>query len=405
MSKSFIICGTFNKRLLLPFLLALSEVIYIIFNSVYPVDSQNLVLLLLSIALAEMSIKLLPLILKIGDKDALGEKEQVDKKQKIKHYAILSALYLLHIGVIVAVSYFDFQKYGTKFDSNGSNLFPDIDLILMGLEMIFLILISFKLLKYKYYNHHIYSTIVFVIFGIISEICLETYFHKDGSFFISKSIRLIGTVVDATYHCFQKYMMEKYYYPYWNIAFVAGVMQFLLSSILFIVVITNPDKENSKFPFIASFYKFFTSNDLGLSIGKIVVVFVIHFIMCPLTILNLYYFSPNIILIIFQFSRITKNIISNIKNSPDKLYCIVFYVIQFFALMVHLEIIELNFLGLNKYTKRNIDLRGIDDVSKERQDSILEQGAIDINKDYKIDTLENNDNSFEMKEKEGESMN
>ena len=405
MSKSFILCGTFNKRLLLPFLLALSEIIYIVFNAAYPVNSENLVLQVLSIALAEMSIKLLPLILKIRYKDALGEKGKVDKKQKIKHYAILSALYLIHIGVIVAVTYFDFQKYGTKFDTNGSNLFPDIDLILMGLEMIFLILISFKLLKYKYYNHHIYSTIVFVIFGIISELCLGTYFQKEGRFFISKLIRLFGTVVDATYYCFQKYMMEKYYYPYWNIAFVPGVMMFILSSILFIVVITNPDKENCKFPFISSFYKFFTSNDLGLSIGKIVVVFVIHFIMCPLTILKVYYFSPNIILIIFQFSRITKNIISNIKNSPDKLYCIVFYVIQFFALMVHLEIIELNFLGLNKYTKRNIDLRGVDDITLERQDSMLDHGSVDINKNYKIDSLENNDNSFEMKEKEGESMN
>ena len=405
MSKSFITCGTCNKKLLLPFLLALSEIIYIVFNAAYPVNSENLVLQVLSIALAEMSIKLLPFILKIGDKDALGEKEQVDRKQKIKHYAILTAIYLLNTGAIAAASLYDYNIHGTKHDYNGSNLFPDIDLILMGMEMIFLILVSFKLLKYKYYNHHIYSTIVFVIFGIISELCLGTYFQKEGRFFISKLIRLFGTVVDATYYCFQKYMMEKYYYPYWNIAFVPGVMQFLLSSILFIVVMTNPDKENCKFPFISSFYKFFTSNDLGLSIGKIVVVFVIHFIMCPLTILNLYYFSPNIILIIFQFSRITKNIVSNIKYSPGKLYCIVFYVIQFFALMVHLEIIELNFLGLNKYTKRNIDLRGNEDISLERKDSMLEQGAIDINKDYKIDTLENNDNSFEMKEKEGESMN
>ena len=79
--------------------------------------------------------------------------------------------------------------------------------------MIFFILISFKLLKYKYYKHHIYSTIVFVIFGIVSELCLETYFQNEVSFFISKLIRFVGTVVDATYYCFQKYMMEKYYCP------------------------------------------------------------------------------------------------------------------------------------------------------------------------------------------------
>ena len=192
---------------------------------------------------------------------------------------------------------------------------------------------------------------------------------------------------------------------YWNIAFVPGLMMLIFSGILFIVAMTNPEKENCKIPFIASFHKFFTNNDIGLAIGKVIVIFVMHFIMCPLIILNLYYFSPNIILIIFQFSRITKNIMSNVSNSPGKLYCIVFYVIQFFALMVHLEIIELNFLGLNKYTKRNIDLRGVDDITLERQDSMLDKGIIDINKDYRINSLENDDKTFEMNNKEEETMN
>ena len=179
----------------------------------------------------------------------------------------------------------------------------------------------------------------------------------------------------------------------------------IFSGILFTVTMTNPEKENCKIPFIASFYQFFTNNDIGLAIGKVIVIFVMHFIMCPLIILNLYYFSPNIILIIFQFSRITKNIMSNVSDSQGKLYCIVFYVIQFFALMVHLEIIELNFLGLNKYTKRNIDLRGVDDITLERQDSMLDKGIIDINKDYRINSLENDDKTFEMKDKEEETMN
>ena len=127
-----------------------------------------------------------------------------------------------------------------------------------------------------------------------------------------------------------------------------------------------------------------------------------HFIMCPLDILNIYYFSPNFIIIIFQFSRITKNLI----NSPaSKLYCLIFYAIQFFALMVHLEIIELTFLGLNKYTKKNIDLRGIDDITLERKDSMLDKGSVDINEDYFVEKSANNDKAFEMKEQEEEAKN
>ena len=137
MSKSFILCGTLNKRLLLPFLLALTEIIYIIFNRLYPLPVDNLVIQVLSMALAEMSIKLLPLILKIGIKEDLDEKVQVDKRQKIKLYVTLSALYLLNTAVIAGASFYDFHINGKRYDYAGSNLFPDIDLILMGIEMIF----------------------------------------------------------------------------------------------------------------------------------------------------------------------------------------------------------------------------------------------------------------------------
>ena len=398
MTGCFISLGAINKRLLLPFFLAVLEISYIIFNNYYKAK-DNLVLQTLSMAFGEMSVKLLPCLLKIN-KDEFQGKDQLTKRQKIKHYAILMVLYLVNTGMIAAGTAYNFHVRGIDVNYAGSNLFPDIDLILMGFEMVFMILISFKLLNYKYYKHHIYSTIVFVLFGIISELCLETYFVKDPKFFYGQLIRLVGTVSDATYYCYQKYMMEKYYYPYWNIAFVPGVMHSFFAIILLIIILINKDKANSDQVFINTFYKFFTEGDLGLSVGKVVIIFVMHFIMCPLDILNIYYFSPNFIIIIFQFSRITKNLI----NSPaSKLYCLIFYAIQFFALMVHLEIIELTFLGLNKYTKKNIDLRGIDDITLERKDSMLDKGSVDINEDYSVEKSANNDKAFEMKEQEEEA--
>ena len=400
MKECFISLGAINKRLLLPFFLAVLEISYIIFNNYYKAK-DNLVLQTLSMAFGEMSVKLLPCLLKIN-KDEFQGKDQLTKRQKIKHYAILMVLYLVNTGMIAAGTAYNFHVRGIDVNYAGSNLFPDIDLILMGFEMVFMILISFKLLNYKYYKHHIYSTIVFVLFGIISELCLETYFVKDPKFFYGQLIRLVGTVSDATYYCYQKYMMEKYYYPYWNIAFVPGVMHSFFAIILLIIILINKDKANSDQVFINTFYKFFTEGDLGLSVGKVVIIFVMHFIMCPLDILNIYYFSPNFIIIIFQFSRITKNLI----NSPaSKLYCLIFYAIQFFALMVHLEIIELKFLGLNKYTKKNIDLRGIDDITLERKDSMLDKGSVDINEDYSVEKSANNDKAFEMKEQEEEAKN
>ena len=113
MSKSFVTLGIINKKLLLPLFLALSQIIYIIFNKYYPVPFDNLVIQVLSMALAEMSIKLFPLILKIKDSNVSKEKEQTTKKQKIKHYAILIGLYLLNASMITGASFYDYYINNT----------------------------------------------------------------------------------------------------------------------------------------------------------------------------------------------------------------------------------------------------------------------------------------------------
>ena len=66
--------------------------------------------------------------------------------------------------------------------------------------------------------------------------------------------------------------------------------------------------------------------------------------------------------------------------------------------MIHLEILELNFWGLNKYTKRNIDIRGNEDISLGGRDSSVDFNALDINEDYylNMDNSEKNVNNIEM---------
>ena len=80
MSKSFIKFGSINKKLLLPFLLAASNIAYIIFNKYYPVKEVNLILHVYSMAFGEMSIKLFPYILKISDKDIVKRNKQLTTK-------------------------------------------------------------------------------------------------------------------------------------------------------------------------------------------------------------------------------------------------------------------------------------------------------------------------------------
>ena len=63
MSKSFIILGSLNLKYLLPFFLAILQVVFIIINRYYEEEHNNLVLQMYMLSLGEMSIKLLTCII------------------------------------------------------------------------------------------------------------------------------------------------------------------------------------------------------------------------------------------------------------------------------------------------------------------------------------------------------
>ena len=88
--------------------------------------------------------------------------------------------------------------------------------------MICMVFVSKILLKYKYYKHHLVSIIIFIIFGIICDIILSTYEKLDWTFFLIKLIRIFAVTLDAIYYCYQKYMMEVLFYPYWNNVFFSN---------------------------------------------------------------------------------------------------------------------------------------------------------------------------------------
>ena len=252
MLKSPIIFGPLNKKLFLPLILCITQIIYIIINE-YSLGTGNEVILhLFILSSGEMSIKLLPLILKINNK--IDEKEKIIKRKKCVHYFLLCFLYIMDASLIGGVSFAEIHLLDIKSYYTGSNLFPNNDFIIMSIELIFLLLISICLLKYKYFRHHIISLIIFSIFGIISDILINNYENLNGYFFLIQFMRILEVGVNATYFCYQKYMMEKLYYPYWNIAFIPGIVMIFISSSLLLMALIDSKQENSTTSFIASFY-------------------------------------------------------------------------------------------------------------------------------------------------------
>ena len=79
----------------------------------------------------------------------------------------------------------------------------------------------------------------------------------------------------------------------------------------------------------------------------------------------IYFISPNHTLLaisIFTFFYVALEYDKEVESSIVILYSILFIFI-FFNLLIYLEIIELNFWGLNKYTRRNI-------ITRERTESM-----------------------------------
>ena len=295
MNGSKIIFGKINKKLLLPFILALVQIAYNIFNEYYPEKKSSDFFPIYSMALGQISLKLFPFILKISNEQTTDEKRI--KKKKWLHYFLLCLFEFVYI-IIYTLGEYIVSYFIDKDKSFEIIIVPTNDFITVSFETIFLVVLSILLLKYKYYKHHIISIIIFLIFGIISDIILNNYENIVGKFFLIHFIKIIQVALDSLIYCFEKYMMEKLYYPYWNVSFCLGIFIIIMECINLIIVLADSKKENSSFYFVAKIYSYFNGENIGLRIGKIIIIFIFYIIMEPLIILIIFYFRPDFILIV-----------------------------------------------------------------------------------------------------------
>ena len=396
MVKKIIIFGEINKKHILPLSLAIYQVFNKIFNTYYPKNILNGIFELYSMALGMLSILFLPCIFKI--KVTEEEKEREIHKRKWLHYPLLIVIYwIYHLAKLFMV----ISKVKARGNDETINPFAESPFAFIGLEMILLTVASIILLKYKYFIHHIISMAGFILFGNFSDLLLDSYTEiiKFGA--VPILIQIFGIISDVIYYYYQKYMMEKLFYPYWTISFTAGIGLALFATANLIYVLVLKEKAN---PFIVDpqrFYSYFNGNDIGLKVGKIILLYILSVVNTILNILNIYYFSPNYILISFQFSKFVDVLIN--ESNSKKYFTIIFFVIQLFFLMIYLEILELNFCNLNQNTKKSIDFRSTIDSSGENgRDSTIGLGVVDINADYSLDLSENgdkNNNNIELLQK------
>ena len=375
MVKKLFILGDINKKLLLPFLLAISQIFYNVHNSKFPEIEPNQILETYSLSISKFFILIVPRIFKL---DSTVEKSFFLRRKKVLNYFLLFFIYVLNIGFIAGAALFNKEFDAGKQDAKNPSTVGEF--LKQGIEMVFLALISIFLLKYKYFIHNYIAIGAFILFGLINDIILDLYSKSLKVGALSLIMSFIALITDAIYLCYQKYMMEKLFYPYWNVVLVPGIILFvLITTVLIFILFAGKD---SSISLVSGFYKYFDDVPPGIIVGKFLINVIFNFFLSTFTILTLYNFTPDYVLISVSLSKFVNFLID---YQSDRYYFIIFFILQFFCLLLYLEIIELNFCKLNKNTRRNIQIRGDQDISGENESDSQRASLFEISPGYLID--------------------
>ena len=163
--KCFIIIGRINKKLILPLIAGLIQIINSLINT-FCTSPLNKRLhfdftFTLVITIGQICVRLYPVILKISN--VQKPKTEITKIKKILHYFLLIIIF----ASMIILDFFPNLIFSdADIENQSSNLFPNNNPITLCSEMIFLTCISAIFLKYKYFKHHIISLIVLLLIGI-----------------------------------------------------------------------------------------------------------------------------------------------------------------------------------------------------------------------------------------------
>ena len=247
-------------------------------------------------------------------------------------------------------------------------IYYDIKKVQLDIVLIFNILsiyiFSKLILKTYYYKHHHLSLLInligILLISITDIIILYEVWNKDLIYFLFVDIfsNICYSLEDVIG---KKALMEEFLSPY-SLLIYKGLYELIL---LFIASI----------PFF--FIKIDESNIFSVfirkmnSFGNILYIFllmIINFFYTLLIWIIIDIFSPNHLamamcvegildkldLLIFNFDKFKNNIFISI-------YGIVIYFILTLGTLIHNEILIINSCGLNEYTNKNIDIKGVED--------------------------------------------
>jgi len=244
--------------------------------------------------------------------------------------------------------------------------------------LLFKFLVVFLLPKYfseVYYKHQNISIIIFILIEIPKTIffIIKDQNNPDinkqidnSTFIIITILRIIYSSLSAFYYLYIKDLMKyKYISPY-KCNFMIELINFPLFLIIMFIISFTPlgKKENKKF-FCDNIFELF--QDIAkLNIAYIILLILLPFIYGLLLIdinKTIYDFTVYHIFIPLLVLTFLKEITQSKLTIYISTFLISSFIIELIMILVFLEIIEVNYCGLNENLKRNIEARGVIDSS------------------------------------------
>jgi len=242
--------------------------------------------------------------------------------------------------------------------------------------LLLLIIFSYLIYRIRLYKHQFFFISFIILFSIIRYTNNFIFFKKvDNISIFYIFFELISTFFESIIIVYIKGLMEYKFFSPFKICYAFGLIKSIIIIIISIIVffVDNDNNDGCYFQvnntcyldnMFKEFSKFGFLNFLSIFLYSIIcgiLKFQFYYIINKYTIFHILLLIQNrefiyyIFNIYYIYNKINVTPISVIIKSIS-------YILEFFMILVFLEIIELNFCGLNENVKRKIKDRADDEV-------------------------------------------
>jgi hypothetical protein len=267
---------------------------------------------------------------------------------------------------IILLGFVDFLQsfcmfYGNDIYENNYQLY------FWSSYILFLTIFKKCLLNTRLYRHQIMSFIIFFILDILYTILITTdkeiEYDKYQLFFL-----FISNFCFSFEIVFEKKLLESSFISFYKLCFLLGVSTFFYNLIISILtsIISKKISDDSKFKkYFFQYSDYFDEvseeKNVFLEIFLIILFIIFNGLYNIFQFITIKYLSPNHVLITQIMLAIYLTVINKITEGGITLLSfilsIVIHVLCFITLLIFIEIIQLNFCGINKDTVLHIGLR------------------------------------------------